>query len=206
MKDPSENLSCCSLDYDPVPERRGILAELTRTLSEYNSLLSSFASLRALPRATARDVTNLKNWHATYAHAIDDSERHDLGHEDGLFQLIPLQQSMFAVTLQHIPVLRSIFRTRRRSDHDEDGVAEYWSDTAMDSAATLLTLIAGLGMLLGSCWWLEHIDNEASRLDLITGSTTLFALGLWGAMGNKSAEVLTGTAGYMAILVIYLSH
>ncbi|OQN97857.1 hypothetical protein B0A48_16167 [Cryoendolithus antarcticus] len=184
MEEPSDVLLCSSLDYDPILERRKILENLIGRFQEYDDLLIAFST----------------RWHDQYPNAIEETERHDLGHEDDMIQLIPRPTSLFAHVLTKIPLLQRVFRKVQRADHDDKSIATYWSDTALNSFATLLTLLAGLDMLLGSCWWLDHIPENASRLGLISGSVTVFALGLWGAMGNRPAEVLIGTATYTAIL------
>ncbi|KAK6434802.1 hypothetical protein LTR95_009014 [Oleoguttula sp. CCFEE 5521] len=206
MEEPSDDFLCSSLDYEPIPERRKILEDLIGRFQEYDNLLIAFSTIRGLPRATPRHVTQMQRWHDQYRDAIENAERHDLGHEDDMIQLLPRPTSFFALVLTKIPLLHRVFQKAQRADRDGKSIATYWSDTALNSFATLLTLLAGLGMLLGSCWWLDQIPENASRLGLISGSVTVFALGLWGAMGNRPAEVLIGTATYRAILVIYLSH
>lgn len=51
---------------------------------------------------------------------------------------------------------------------------------------------------------LNYVTTDRYRLGIITGSVCIFAAWVWMAAGPRAFEILAGTGGYAAVLMVFL--
>lgn len=91
-----------------------------------------------------------------------------------------------------------------RPDRVHAEETRYHSATGVEIATSIVIIIVGLGLLFGPMWWLNYVTDDRDRLGIITGFVSLFATWLWLAAGPRAFEILAGTAGYAAVLMVFL--
>lgn len=80
----------------------------------------------------------------------------------------------------------------------------YSKDSLVDKLVTCITIILGLGMLIGPLWWLQNLSNSGKRLGVITGFLFVFTALLSMLTVAKPFEVLAATAAYGALLMVFM--
>ena len=80
----------------------------------------------------------------------------------------------------------------------------YSKDSLVDKVVTFITILLGLGMLIGPLWWLQNLSNSQTRLEVITGFLFLFTVLLSILTVAKPFEVLVATAAYGAVLMVFM--
>ena len=80
----------------------------------------------------------------------------------------------------------------------------YSKDELVNKIVTFLTIVLGLGMLIGPLWWLQNISNNEKRLGVITGFLFIFTGLLSILTVAKPFEVLAATAAYGALLMVFM--
>ena len=85
---------------------------------------------------------------------------------------------------------------------------EYVRESLIDKFVTCVTLLLGLGMIVGPLWWLQHLSIEQpdpyARLQVITGFSVMFTVLLSILTVAKPFEVLAATAAYGAVLMVFM--
>ena len=80
----------------------------------------------------------------------------------------------------------------------------YSKDSLVDKFVTFITILLGLGMLIGPLWWLQNLSNNEKRLGVITGFLFTFTVLLSILTVAKPFEVLAATAAYGALLMVFM--
>ena len=82
----------------------------------------------------------------------------------------------------------------------------YVRESAIDKFVTGITLLLGLGMIVGPLWWLHFLSMEQpdplARLQVITGFSVVFTALLSILTVAKPFEILAATALYGAVLMV----
>ncbi len=95
---------------------------------------------------------------------------------------------------------------RKRLDRLEcEGVA-YYSDRWLEFGTSVIIIVFGLIIRLAPLWWLEKVQGNRDSLRIITVFVIGFAILIFGSMNSaaKGLEVLSATAAYAAVLVVFL--
>ncbi|KAK5118099.1 hypothetical protein LTR62_004145 [Meristemomyces frigidus] len=202
-KQPKSYGNSGSILDDDFPERTKIIEQLVPLVQKYDDLIISFAQIRARPTAQKHHFDNIDNWFETYPESISNKERFDEGHHGDLFPVVPIPKPPVSRLLERIGALKWLSTTSPRSDHDQEGLAHYWSDTAIATMSTFIVIFFGLGLLFGPIWWLNYVDHHWKQLLIVTGFSTLFTICLWASTGNRPFDILAAVAAYTAVLMIY---
>ena len=80
----------------------------------------------------------------------------------------------------------------------------YSKDSLVDKMVTFITIILGLGMLIGPLWWLQNMSVSQKRLEVITGFLIVFTAVLSILTVAKPFEVLAAAAAYGAVLMVFM--
>ena len=82
----------------------------------------------------------------------------------------------------------------------------YIKESAFDKTVSCVTIVLGIGMLVGPLWWLQHLSAQSveARLAVITGFLIAFTILLSIVTMARPFEMLAGTAAYGAVLVIFM--
>ena len=82
----------------------------------------------------------------------------------------------------------------------------YIKESTFDKTVSCVTIVLGIGMLVGPLWWLQHLSAQSveARLAVITGFLIAFTILLSIVTMARPFEMLAGTAAYGAVLVIFM--
>lgn len=83
----------------------------------------------------------------------------------------------------------------------------YSKESVVDKSVTFVTMVLGVGMLVGPLWWLQHLstqNNLEARLAVITGFLIVFTILLSIITVARPFEVLAATAAYGAVLMVFM--
>jgi hypothetical protein len=186
-----KTLSCTSLVYPKL-------------MVDADELATVYASLRGMPTASSRQITNVDNWHKSYGEdAIALQEQHYKGNEHDLITLRQGPQRRLVTLLASLVRLVCRVCSQRRSKDSDQRSITHTSPFMLEILASFLVLTVALSMAFASIWLLNFVSSKVYRLAVITASGTLMTLIAWAAAGNKPVEILATFAAYMAVLMIY---
>ncbi|EXJ60198.1 hypothetical protein A1O7_04350 [Cladophialophora yegresii CBS 114405] len=189
-------------------DRRALLADIQVKLQEYNKFVLRHSALRERPPASKHDVTNVKNWRATYPHAIDPEEASFIDREDDLINVVPVPKTPLRTAVERFIGLgwnRLFLRSPQRFDDLEGGEkrpyfeydpssTRYYSDSLVDGFFTAIVCIIGLIMLVTPLWILMFVDQPIQQLGVITGFIVLFLGLIQSVTVARPFESLAATA------------
>ncbi|OTA97450.1 hypothetical protein M434DRAFT_391911 [Hypoxylon sp. CO27-5] len=195
---------------DDMPERAELVSRITAKLAQYDRLLLDHFSLRNMATAPKRNIKNIESWFTVNQGAIMDEETCFIKHQDDLVSSCR-EKSFLRNFFEERIVLRTkaflgLFRTQpppTMSLHDQSRTYHF-SDKGIDAFGSIAIFIAALVMLIAPLWILQALEDIHSKLAVITSFvvTCLFCLS-FGTVG-RPFEKLAATAGYSAILVVFL--
>ncbi|OTA98109.1 hypothetical protein M426DRAFT_17752 [Hypoxylon sp. CI-4A] len=195
---------------DDMPERAELVAKITAKLAEYDQLLLNHCSLRNMRVAPTRNVENIRRWLASNRGAIMEDETLFINHHDDLVSG-SVEKSALRGFFEDQVVLRTktflgLFRTPpppSLSPRDRDDTYHF-SDQAVDTFASIAVFITALVMLIAPLWILQAVENNRTKLAVITFFVVICLLFLSFATLGRPFERLAATAGYSAVLVVFL--
>lgn len=107
------------------------------------------------------------------------------------------RDSLTAFLQDHCSALFSIGR-------DRDGIV-YVSDNRITRAVKILSTFNAAALLVGAIVSLYAIESEKTKLGVIALFTALFAANVGILTNARRAELFAATAGYAAVLVVFIS-
>ncbi|KAL3458233.1 hypothetical protein BJX64DRAFT_292389 [Aspergillus heterothallicus] len=208
-----------SLRNDPSDERRCLIGELSRKLEHYNRFLHIYSLTRALPAAKRADIEHLKTWLYNHGHwslsqqkidkwPIEDSERGYLSDPD-LVALVPDRRSPARRFLEHWRVFRYFKGWRKlvnpffKPTYDDENLV-LTNDERIDFFVALFILYVGIAMLIAPLWILAYVPGTQHRLIVITSFISVFLFLVSLGTTAKPYDALAATAGYSAVLMVFL--
>ncbi|KAK7932555.1 hypothetical protein PG985_003267 [Apiospora marii] len=195
---------------DDMPQRASLISEMIPKIAEYDKLLLDYAAVRSLGSAPNRNVKNLDAWFKNNRGAIMESETNFIQHTG---ELIAVSQPKSTLRqwfeLRIVYGTRSCFslfrRTRRTKMSRRDQEDTYvFSNESLDAFSTIATFAVALAMLVAPLWVLQSLQALHLKLVVITGFVVLCLLFLTFATLGRPFERLATTAGYSAVLVVFL--
>ena len=183
-----------------------------------DDLVAAFSAVKANPTARDGQLRRVRDWLIAHPGALAVEEqsfvssgcdRHDI------FPILMRSASPFERLLETCRDWRNWqlsrrFRFGRKTEAERKAAlidsltAHTRIDTTLDRTIALLYLMGGLGLLYAPIWWLNWVKHDQYRLAVITGSVTLFTAWLWFAAGHRPFEILSATAAYAAVLMIFM--
>ncbi|KAJ9144696.1 hypothetical protein NKR23_g5830 [Pleurostoma richardsiae] len=192
---------------DPDGGRVALQEMINEALQKYDSLLYHYMQLKNRPKTTPTVTRNIGLWFNNRNNPIHADEAGFLS-----------QQDLISVARFEKPPLRTIFEQRvllplakrwnRHYPRDETLLSE--NTTAIvapepiDTFLTFFIFLVATAMLVVPLWALAIVTGMFRKLGIITICLFLF-LGVlnWGTL-SRPFEILAATAGYSAVLVVFL--
>ncbi|KAI1413760.1 hypothetical protein F5Y13DRAFT_198111 [Hypoxylon sp. FL1857] len=195
---------------DDVPERVELVAHIIAKLKEYDNLLLNHHQLRNMTTAPKRNIKNIESWFLSNPGAIMDEETHFIKHHNDLISGCR-EKSFLREFFEDQIVLRTmvflgLFKRQAppsMSRRDQNEVYHF-SDQAMDALGSVAVFIVALLMLVAPLWILQALEDTHWKLATITFFVVICLLFLTLATLGKPFERLAATAGYSAVLVVFL--
>ncbi|EWY92239.1 hypothetical protein FOYG_05820 [Fusarium oxysporum NRRL 32931] len=194
---------------DDMPQRASLIADIAQKLETYDKLLLSYSQLAALAPAPKWNLRNLRTWFSNNPGAIMESESAFLMHNDELISIWkekpPLRRLFEQYFVSSYGEVMGLFKKDgRRMDSHDRATTYIYSDTAIDNFAFVVMLATTLVMLIAPMWILQNLSSANGKLGVITAFAIVW-LGLVSyAAHGRPFEKLAVTAGYLAILVVFL--
>ncbi|KAJ8106301.1 hypothetical protein OPT61_g9625 [Boeremia exigua] len=190
--------------YDPRQKRRKELCdEIGLVLKSYREALLSESQLASLPSPTKRTLEAFRyrffNCGAGTPYPTLGGHSRALFNEiDDLVVLKVEDRDRLTAFLQdHCLRLFSVGK-------DQDGIV-YASDHRIAQTVTLLSTFNAAALLVGAIVMLYAISSEKIKLGVIALFTALFAANVGILTNARRAELFAATAGYVAVLVVFVS-
>ncbi|KAI1172668.1 hypothetical protein F4777DRAFT_495460 [Nemania sp. FL0916] len=197
---------------DDMADRAALVEEITAKLKEYDEAMKRYAWMRRLSPAPERNIKNLETWFDNNEGAIMEAEKEFIEHRDELISMSS-PKSMARKWFEDQILLRADmglrFLRKKRGQYSALGSRDeksthVFSDQAMDTLESLAVFLAALVMLVGPLWILERLDTLQRKLIVITVFVFLCLGFLSLATLGRPFEKLAATAGYSAVLVVFL--
>ncbi|KAK6854675.1 hypothetical protein PG995_009768 [Apiospora arundinis] len=195
---------------DDMPDRVALIEEYTLLLNRYDRLLLDYSQLRAQKVATRWNVTNVRNWFRNNEGAIMPNESTFTDHEAELLS-ISNGSSTFARRFFQNSVVYPFGRAtnlftkqpRFMSPRDARHV-HVFSDESVETVVTVSLFLAAILMLISPLWILQALQSMQLKLGVITVFIVVFLGFLTYCTTGRAFERLAATAGYCAVLVVFL--
>ncbi|KAJ5661095.1 uncharacterized protein N7484_000467 [Penicillium longicatenatum] len=198
-----------SFRQDIKQDRKGVLARLRLKLKEYNEFVVLHSELKRRSRAEPRLIKNILNWHETNEGAILDVEKNYIREEEDLITITPSAKTPLHRVLEktHWFNTSRFFRQHRPRSKAfcDDETIFFHSKRKIEIFDTTIVLLVGLAMLLIPIWILDLVvKSSTARLGVISLFIALFLFGVQMVTGARPGETLAATAGYAAVLMVFL--
>jgi hypothetical protein len=157
------------------------------------------SKVRARPQALDVDIEKVQKWHKNHDYkAIAKEEQKYLRHKQDLFSLVPRVKAPVRLMLERSQWFRAhrIWRNKNATAlpvHDQDLIT-YTSDERIDSFATFIVVLFGLGMILAPIWILSFVNPKVVKLGVITVFIVVFLGVVSYATTSSPGESLAATA------------
>ncbi|KAK4447108.1 hypothetical protein QBC34DRAFT_427655 [Podospora aff. communis PSN243] len=193
-----------------TPERKEVLGRLHRKIREYDELLCRYANMKARPQAPRKTVKNIKTWLQRNMSPIAPEEAKAFDAQD-LMSLARSQKSAVRhLTEQYLLApthglfgLLAKRQQQRPDDHVFQGTLQ-GSDDQLDFVTSVIIFVSATAMLIAPLWILTTVHTLQEKLAVITAFLVAFlAILTWGTI-SRAFEILAATAGYSAVLVVFL--
>ncbi|UKZ81906.1 hypothetical protein TrVFT333_009683 [Trichoderma virens FT-333] len=216
--------------FEGDEKRERLLSSIEEKLRKYNELLLQQSAIRKYKPAPKQDIKNILRWHLNHANlTIWEDELQYLYHggirgplngngkETEATRKTRTEDDLICVVQKEKPPLRRVidssrlFRTMdlwkmKRGQGSEDAIGDviYFSERRLDLFVSLTTTIIGLAMLVTPIWILQSTESLQVKLIVITVFIIVFLLVLSFGMVAKPFEALGATAGYAAVLMVFM--
>ncbi|KAH8913089.1 hypothetical protein BR93DRAFT_131101 [Coniochaeta sp. PMI_546] len=190
-------------------ERRQLLEAIESKLNNYDLLLHRYLQIKTKPDAPKTNIRNVQRWLSNRHGAIHDNELRFLQSKDLITtskEKSPLRRLFEQQILARTSGLFGIFSTGSKISSPESGLKTTvrGDDRQVDITARLAIFFAALAMLITPLWVLAPLSMIYVKLGVITAFAVFFlAVMNWGTIA-RPFEVLASTAGYCAVLVVFL--
>ena len=175
--------------------------------------LVTYSALRDKESAQVHQVQNVKNWldNRSSANPLDinsgpilDEERQYLDAGIDLICLSRPSTTPVARMLKHSSIGRWLLHKDVKEGQANDPETTYHSRKKTDLIANMIVVMLGLTMLYGPMWWLNFVIDDVKRLAIISAFVFIFAIGLCLVGSGRPFETLAATAGYAAVLMVFM--
>ncbi|KAH6664963.1 hypothetical protein B0J14DRAFT_661073 [Halenospora varia] len=191
------------LEQDERPANAAILDQkLSETLKEYYVSLDLYSKMLSFDAPASRTVEAIQKWLRLKKINEHDIEVEGHGYPD----LISLHAAGDNDLLSRLAStwLKVFFIDYRNSKRNE---YYYLDERRIRRVVTFVGMVLAVGFLVGAMWvlWREG-DDMIAKLATVTGFVVGFGIwvGFFTSAGRK--EVITATAAYAAVLVVFVSN
>ncbi|KAK8131360.1 phytase, partial [Apiospora sp. TS-2023a] len=186
------------------PDRQRLVEEIARELKTYADMVLSYRELKSLPTAPKRNVKNINTWLYNTNFPIEKKEVEFLEARD-LVSVTPSRKSFLRKLFEKFVLMptRGLFGLLGSRD-GPDGTNIHGSDEPVDTMAAVTIFVVGIILLIAPLWILANTHDMNKRLGIITTFIAVLLAVLTSATLGKPFEILAATAGYSAVLVVFL--
>lgn len=149
-------------------------------------------------------LQNLQRWFKNHPGAIIDKELHFLDEDvqNDLFPIVQEEQSPLRMLLGRWRWLRFRFTPQNTAGQVKHPTGTYTSETALDTLMSVIVVLVGLGLLMGTMWILHCVKGDMKRLSIVTGFGTAFTTLTCAATRHRPVEILVITAICAGVLMV----
>ncbi|KAI8947609.1 hypothetical protein F4801DRAFT_497793 [Xylaria longipes] len=194
---------------DDLPERKSLIANISAKLKEYDEAVLRYSEMRRLFPAPDRNVRNLQKWFENNEGAILKEETEFIKHRDELISISTPKSTLRRWFEDHIITrtdVMGVFKSHARlklEAYDQTSV-DTFSDDAINTFGSMMVFAAALVMLITPLWILQSLEVLQKKLAAITVFIVVFLAFLTATTIGRPFERLVATAGYAAVLVVFL--
>ncbi|KAI0855869.1 hypothetical protein F4860DRAFT_529870 [Xylaria cubensis] len=193
---------------DDLPERKSLIASISAKLQEYDEAVLRYSEMRRLFPASDRNVRNIKMWLKNNEGAILKEETEFIQHHDDLISISTPKSTLrrwFEDRVVKHAYIRGLFRRKSLQLGAYDNTSIYtFSDDAVNTFGSVAVFITALVMLITPLWILQSLGKLQMKLAVITVFVVAFIAFLTVTTPGRAFERLAATAGYSAVLVVFL--
>ncbi|KAI0548392.1 hypothetical protein F4679DRAFT_322579 [Xylaria curta] len=193
---------------DDLLERRILIADISAKLQKYDEAVLRYSKMRRLSPAPDRNVRNIKMWLKNNNGAILKEETEFIQHRDDLISISTPKSTLrhwFEDRVIKLAFIRDLFRRKSSQLGAYDHTSIYtFSDDAVNTFGSLAVFVAALVMLITPLWILQSLEKLQTKLAVITVFVIAFVAFLAVTTPGRAFERLAATAGYSAVLVVFL--
>ncbi|KAI1743328.1 hypothetical protein F4680DRAFT_409826 [Xylaria scruposa] len=182
--------------------RLRLIHEIDKRLRSFYDLVSQHSELRSRPRVLSKDIHSIRNWFEMHHNAILADETEYINHERDLFSMVTRPRSPLRKLLERSSHFR-LFSLWQKRSLDEDRI-RYTSELRIELCASIIVIVIGLAMLITPLWILANVGDTVLRLAVITAFVVAFLPLVTFSSTARPFETLAATAGYTAVLVVFL--
>ncbi|KAI3335893.1 hypothetical protein F4824DRAFT_462831 [Ustulina deusta] len=194
---------------DDLPERRSLIANISAKLKEYDEAVLRYSEMRRLLPAPDRNVRNLQTWFENNEGAILKEETEFIQHRDELISISTPKSTLRQWFEDHIVTrvdVMGMFKRQTKLNlgtYDQTSVYTF-SDDAINTLGSLAVFVVALVMLITPLWILQSLEVLQKKLAAITVFVVVFLAFLTVTTPGHPFERLAASAGYSAVLVVFL--
>ncbi|KAH0551403.1 hypothetical protein GP486_007381 [Trichoglossum hirsutum] len=210
MDDPALMIDNSTFLGDMHPQRRALIERLWKELKEYNDFVKAYSDLKARPPATKHELLNVGGWVLDNEGAICAEESTFIAKENhhDLMPVTPKVETPFRRWMSLRKRFLAIWPFKKEPSPylkhvDSDG-SVYFSDKLTDGFVYGVTVVLAMVMLIGPLWWLNFVNDNTKRLYIITFFVFVFSITVGAVTGARTFETVAATAGYAAVLMVFM--
>ncbi|KAI1761327.1 hypothetical protein GGR53DRAFT_506153 [Hypoxylon sp. FL1150] len=191
-----------------INERRDLLNDIHRAVVEYDELLVQFSQLKARPKPPDLVINNLEAWLQNAYDPICEKESEFLKASDLIcFSEVKKSSARLFVEDKLLHPTRALWGLVSHKVQPDSAADEHtveWDDDAVGRLAKMAIFLTALLMLVLPLWILALVSNRLWKLAIITLFLLCFVSVLTWATLARPFDILAATAGYSAVLVVFL--
>jgi hypothetical protein len=179
-----------------------------------DAYIVNYSALRLRPPVPKDQVRNTENWFynngpnpwVANSGAIADEEQAYIQETDDLMTIAPKFKSpLWRFIEENLKTRYSYFQ---RVPSDKVGydpkIISHRNNSRTEEVLAAVVITVGLVMIIAPLWILEFVTGSVQRLGIITAFIVLFLVIVASICASKPFETLAGTAGYSAVLMVFL--
>ncbi|CAG8950111.1 hypothetical protein HYFRA_00008345 [Hymenoscyphus fraxineus] len=194
-------------------ERKALVEKIEPQLLSYDNLLLHDEKMRRLCRPTERMHRTFMDYIYT-ENPFGGDEKDFIFQEEDFVTLQGHEESWLDLFLHRIllhcrkPILRHIFVSKKEQRKSADSHVQYYSDSRLGIAVKVIIALASTALLLIPVYMFVTLNTSPIK---VQASITfffafIFATSLSGFTTAKRHEIFAATAGYCAVLVVFLGN
>ncbi|GAP91663.1 putative chorismate mutase [Rosellinia necatrix] len=186
--------------HDGARRRMELLTGLRSKIKEYHEALLLQSQIAQLRRPSRRVLDALRHWFSRPEPALGGEAKKFLDDEDDLVALnAPVELDYLS------QFLRSHWAGDTEISRDGRTQIRRFDERSVSVAVNVVTILVAAVFLGGSIAGFYYVRDDAARLGMIAGFTSLFALSVALITNARRAEIFAATAAYAAVLVVFVS-
>ncbi|KAH6682598.1 hypothetical protein B0J14DRAFT_573949 [Halenospora varia] len=197
---------------DDMMDRKALVYEISKVQLKYYKMILMYSELGSWKCPKKRSIQNVHTWLFTnFPGVIMDDEADFIRHEDDLVSIIRAEKSPTRTLFEDWVLFRvkAIRRFFEKTENDSICEADKQtrksvSEERLDVFSSLSILTVGLALFIAPLWILQTLNVFRWKLLVITIFVILFMTILTFSTIGRPFEVLATTAGYSAVMVVFL--